>query len=96
MLDEDGEIKARPARRADMAGAVGEVEPSHEIACWRFFRKPNEINGPSASPPFFLRLFGSMRALRICAHRQTIPDLLMARSPDGRGLLAQEDERTRS
>lgn len=32
-----GEIKARPARRADMAEAVGEVEPSHEIACWRFF-----------------------------------------------------------
>ena len=47
--------KSADVRRADMAGGVGEVEPSLQIACWRFLRNANEISRPSASTPFCAR-----------------------------------------
>jgi hypothetical protein len=49
------------------------VEPSLEIACWRFLLNANEINRPSASTLFCAR-FGSMRALRQCLSTAALTD----------------------
>src|SRR5205809_7043144 len=46
----DGKVKATTAVALVVAGRVGVTKPSHEIACWRFFRKARQINTNSASP----------------------------------------------
>jgi hypothetical protein len=71
-----------------MAGAVGEVEPSHEIACWRFFSKAERDQSPKRQPAIFcvFRLDARLRIHNLGLGK--IPNLLMTSEPGRRRDLA--------